>query len=274
MAFLSGAPATANAAKRALASQCPHSDHSEASVVKVLGVRFAVTVEGSTDERMAKIAEKQRGLVSRGQLRAAGIPSSTISRLITKQRLLSRHRGVYALGHLASAPLQAQTAALLALRDGAALSHHSAAVLWGMAKRGSDRLIHVTVCGTAGGAPVGVRVHRSRSSLMTPRDLRVRKGLPVLSPPRVLLDLSAQLESRERERTLDEALILGLVRPRDLHELLARCRGHPGRGAFRSLVEQHTTTTFTRSEAEECFLGLVREAELPPTPGQRSPARL
>jgi hypothetical protein len=226
MAFLSGAPATATAAKQALASECPHSDHSEASVVKVLGARFGVPVDGSTDERMATIAERQRGLLSRGQLRAAGIPSSTISRLITKQRLLSRHRGVYALGHLAPASLQAETAALLALREGAALSHRSAAVLWGITKRGSDHLIHVTVRATAAGAPLGVCVHRS--NLMTRRDVRVRKGIPVLSPARVLLDLSPELESRDRERALDEALILGLVRPGELQELLARCGVLPG----------------------------------------------
>ena len=219
-------------------------------------------MDGSPEDRITVIARLQRGYVSRGQLLCAGLNSSSIVWLLAKHRLLPRHRGVYLVGHDALIPLGPETAALLAVRDGASLSHHSGAVLWGMRRpEAGDGLIHVTVPGSPGGEPEGVLVHRSK--LLTTRDLRVRERLPVTSPARALLDLAPSATPREMERMLDQGLVERVLTIRDVTELLRRCGRHRGRARLQALVDQHTTTTFTRSEAEELFLSLVRDANLP-----------
>lgn len=65
-----------------------------------------------------------------------------------------------AVGHLAPVALGRETAALLAIRDAAVLSHDSAAMLWGRTPPGSGNgLVHVLVNGSgAGRGPLGVRV--------------------------------------------------------------------------------------------------------------------
>ena len=210
---------------------------------------------------MAAIASLQRGRVARRQLLAAGRSPSAIGRLVARGRLVPVHAGVYAVGHTARTPLAAETAALLAVREGAVLSHASAAALWGLVAR-VDGPIHVTLAGTSpGGRPRGVIVHRSR--LLGRRDVRVHRGLPVTSPARTLLDRAATVAGRELERSLDQALILGVMTRRDVSELLRRSGGHSGRCALQALVDSQATATFTRSEAEERFLSLVRQAELP-----------
>ncbi len=94
---------------------------------------------------------------------------------------------------------------LLAVRTGAALSHHTAATRWGMKSISSgERLIHLTVPGSPGspgGRPHSVCVHRS--TVLRTRDLRVRHGLPVTAPARVLLDLAPSATPRELERMMD-----------------------------------------------------------------------
>jgi very-short-patch-repair endonuclease len=219
-------------------------------------------VDGSFEQRIAAIAGHQRGRVSRGQLLCAGLNSSSIVWLLATHRLLPRHRGVYLVGYEAGIPWGDETAALLALRDGAWLSHHTAAVLWSMCRPDpGDHLIHVTVPGSPGGRPDGVCVHRSK--LLTSCDLRVREGLPVTSPARALLDIAPTATDRELERTLDQGLVERVLTIRDVTELLRRCGGHRGRARLQALVDRHTTTTFTRSAAEELFLSLVRGAGLP-----------
>ena len=51
---------------------------------------------------------------------------------------------------------------------------------------------------------------------------------------------------------------LGAVR-----ELLRRAGHHSGRPILQDLVDAYTTTTFTRSEAEEVFLALINRGGLP-----------
>jgi very-short-patch-repair endonuclease len=263
MAFLSDVPDRSPAPNPERDPLHPPVGRCESRLVPTLGERSGVSVGGCVVDRIAAVATLQRGFVSRGQLRAAAISSTAIARLIAKGWLRPKHRGVFAVGHDAPAELGEETAALLAVRTGAALSHMSAARLWGMTThRPAAADIHVTVPGASpGGRPEGVHVHRSK--LLTSRDMRIHRALPVTSPARVLLDVAPSATGRELERMLDQGLVMRLLRPGDVIELLRRCGRHRGRAALQALVDQHTTTTFTRSEAEELFLGLVRQAQLP-----------
>jgi very-short-patch-repair endonuclease len=221
-----------------------------------------VSVSGTPDQRIRAIATVQRGRISRGQLVVAGIGAAQTARLLAAGRLVREQRGVFTVGHDAPTEYGAETSALLAVRTGAALSHWTAAHLWGLvAPDREDGVVHATVHGCSGGRPKGVRVHRSE--ILHQRDLRILNGLPLTSPARTLLDLAPHLTARELERAVDQMVVHRAGHLGDLTELLRRCGRHPGTSALSDLVIRHAGTTFTRSEAEERFLALVRDAQLP-----------
>jgi very-short-patch-repair endonuclease len=202
----------------------------------------------SGERAIAVVAARQHGMVTVGQLAAAGIGRSAVSHRVREGRLVRRHRGVYQVGPLL-APLGAEMAAVLACGSGAALSHGTAAALWGF--RTAPTGIHVTVPGRAIRAPRGVRVHQALSL-----DAAVRQGLPLTTPARTLLDLASRLGEAELVRAAEQAQILRLT---DRAEL----RAQTGRGAARLRAALPGEPTLTRSEAEQRLLSLIRSARLP-----------
>jgi len=78
------------------------------------------------------------------------------------------------VGHDASTELGRETEALLSVRDGAALSHWSAAALWGLWTPPPPSWRSPWTMRRA--VNPGVRVHCSR--ILERRDLWIRKGLP------------------------------------------------------------------------------------------------
>jgi very-short-patch-repair endonuclease len=212
------------------------------------------------DERMRLLASRQHGVVSRRQLLDAGFGPRAIDRRVESGVLRRLHRGVYLVGPLAP-PLAGEMAATLVCGDHAWLSHPTAGHLWSLTPYlPKPRLIHVTV---TRGDPRrrGVRAHRTRH---LPKDETTTfKGIPITTPARTLLDLAPRLNPRQLERSLAEGIRTNRLRPSTLTPLLARHPGRPGVPALRRLLESGDPA-FTRREAEERFLALVREAELPP----------
>lgn len=229
--------------------------------MKILGVGSPVSVAGRRDERIARIAELQRGHVTRDQSRAAGISDAAIARLIAAGRLVSVHRSVYAVRPMIAVPLGAETAALLACGPNAFLSHASAASLWRLCD-GVGGPVEVTVVRDRHRKTPGIRGHRS--GCLVRRDVRIEHGLPVTSPARTLLDRAATVTVDDLEREMDEALIvLQIVRRQELEDVIARTTGHRGAPILARLLAHRTHETVTQSEAERLFLALVRKAGLP-----------
>jgi very-short-patch-repair endonuclease len=227
------------------------------------GRRVSVDSALPIDVRIRQVAEVQRGRVARRQLLVVGIDTNAIVRRLRKRRLEFVHRGVYGLPHTADLPLAAETAALLACGEGAVLSHHSAATLWGL-RTGTARPVHVTIDGHRGcPAPDGVRVHRSTT--LRPADIELHRGLPITSPARTLLDVAAALSDRDVERMLDEGLFaLRILTRKDIEHVLARAGGHPGRATLaRAAAAAPTPAGSTDSPPEERLLQLIRAAGLP-----------
>ncbi|MBV9818414.1 MAG: DUF559 domain-containing protein [Solirubrobacterales bacterium] len=225
----------------------------------MLGASRPTPVWGSPDERIREVADRQRGHITRRQLLAIGVDSNAIDRRIGSGNLRRQHPGVYSVGHRGDRALHREVAALLALRPGSVLSHVSAAVLWGL-RAEDDGLVHAIVPGTSAGPRLhGVRVHRTTT--LTPRDVRLRRDLPVTAPALALLHIAPALAARDLERAVDEALVRRLTTRSELRELSAAAR--PGAPQLRALVDDDGATTLTRSEAEERFLALVRAAGLP-----------
>ena len=171
------------------------------------------------EERIGLIAGHQRGRVARRQLLAAGISSSTIAWYVERGRLHPRLRGVFVYGHRAPIELGDETLALLAVRDGAALSHVSAAALWGLIGPEAGP-VHVVV--GAGRSARASRVLVHRSTTLIPKDIRIHQGLPVTSPARALLDSAPLLSDRRLELAYDRALVDKLARRAQITDVLDR----------------------------------------------------
>jgi very-short-patch-repair endonuclease len=208
---------------------------------------------------IATLASMQYGVVSRAQLLAAGIGPGAIETRLRSHRLHPLHRGVYAVGHTALAPLAREMAALLACGPGAVLSHRTAAWIWRILEVAGE-LIEVTVPHSSRRRP-GLIVHRSQS--LRPDQTRVRCGIPVTAPARTLLDLAETVSARELERAFDEAITRRLTTAAALAAAVQQGNGHRGVRALRELLARSGEPTLTRSEAEERFLALTREAGLP-----------
>lgn len=220
-----------------------------------------MSVSGNRDERIATVAALQRGRIARRQLEAIGVSSSSVEWRVVKARLFPSLRGVFVVGHGASVELAAETEALLSVRDGAALSHWSAAALLGLWLPAPTE-IEVVVDIWPGAANPGVRVHRSR--VLGPGDTWIRKGLPVTSPARTLLDIAVSATDRQLEVAFDRGIAERTLRPAHVAELLDRAGGHKGRARIADLLKRELGgSTMTRSEAEERLLALIRSAKLP-----------
>ncbi len=188
-----------------------------------------------------------------------GFTGRQIERQIEVGQLRILHRGVYLLGPILSRHTPAM-AAVLACSPRSALSHPSAAQLWGFLPYPADPgLVHVSVAGRNPGRHPGIRVHRTTS--LRHGEVTVRHGVGVTTPARTILDLAGELRGRALERALAEAFALRLTDRARVLSLLDRHPGRPGIGVLRRLLDAHAART--RSPAEELLLSLIRASELP-----------
>jgi very-short-patch-repair endonuclease len=207
---------------------------------------------------LARLADAQHGVVTRPQLEAAGLGRGAIQHRIATRRLRPLHVGVYALGHAQLRPEGRFLAAVLACGPAAALSHRSAAAHLGL--REEARLtVDVTTARRSAKARPGIQLHRVRR--LEREDVTQHRGVPVTTPARTVVDLAAVLGARALERTLEQAYVQRLLRTADLEDALSRARGKRIR-PLATLLEQRRPTTLTRSELEERFLALSRQAGL------------
>lgn len=208
--------------------------------------------------RIAAIANRQHGLISVRQLRGLGICEDAIRANTRAGRLHRVQRGVYAVGHTALSLEGRLFASVLALGRGpfaaehsvlehwgAAISHRSAAVLWGMLPSISGPC-DVSVPSNAGrGRRAGIRVHRSRTMLL--RDVTLRNRIPVTTPARTIADLRdanrhrrpGGLSAWEIRKAVRQANVIGL------------------------LIDKQDAADRTRSDLEGDFLRLCRRHRLP-----------
>lgn len=148
-------------------------------------------------------------------------------------------------------------AATLVCGPDAALSHASAAALWGFGTEGRE--IDVSAGPISHRERPGIEVHR-RS--LPERDRTVRHGIPVTSVVRTLVDRAAILDRRGIEREVSEADKLGLTTPPKLRRALGDYRGQRGVARLREALDRRTFR-LTDSELERYFLPIVRRLGLP-----------
>jgi very-short-patch-repair endonuclease len=211
------------------------------------------------DAAIDAIAATQHGLVSRDQLRAAGIPLHTIDNRVKFGRLRLVHRGVYRVGPLVVARA-AEMGAVLACGPGAAVSHRSAGALWQLSPPPPRGTVEVIASPGTGRRVAGLRIYRCSCGS---DDVTVREALPITTVARTLLDLGAVLTLAELERALAIAEREHLASRRELQQMLERHPRHRGAHRLRSFIDASRLLAFTRSKAEQRLVELVRNAQLP-----------
>jgi hypothetical protein len=208
--------------------------------------------------RIVELAERQHGVVSRGQLMAIGMGRNAIDNAARAGRLHRLHAGVYAVGHQVLSRQGRWMAAVLACGNDAVLSHQTAAVHWRIAAfRGA---IEVT-------SPRDTRSRceiRRHYARLPADEATVREGIPVTSVHRTLFDLAAIIPADRLEGAMRQAEFLHLWDRVSLPALLVRYPGHRGNAKLRLCLERlGRTVGFTRSDFEELFLPFVDRFGLP-----------
>lgn len=209
--------------------------------------------------RLAKLAERQHGVVSVRQLKQLGYSKDRVAGAAAAGWLHRLHTGVYAVGHTDLSPYGQCLAAVLGSGPGALLSHYSAAWLWGLSTT-QPLPIHVTTP-LPRGRRLPIRIHRS--STLTEADRGLRVGIPVTSVARTLLDQAPLVPRRRLRRLVKEAEQRKVFDLGAVHDVLARNKGHRGTRPLRSLIRHYEPPPFTRSDFETAFYEAVLAGGLP-----------
>src|SRR3954465_7360948 len=137
----------------------------------------------------------QHGGVSRGQLLELGFTADAIRHRIATGRLHPVFAGVYAVGRPEVSRMGRWMAATLACGEEAAVSHSTAAALYGIRPYRPQEAIEVSVPSRQSPRTRGVRVHRGKTDIGSPRHHRI----PVTTPVETLIDLAARLPRDDLE---------------------------------------------------------------------------
>ena len=200
----------------------------------------------------------RQGVVSRQELLEAGFSSRSIQHRIAKRWLHPIWPGVYAVGRRDLTDEGWWRAAVLASGGGAALSHLSAATLWGIFEA-PIWPIHVSIPVTARRSLRGIEHHRRT---LLPCEITEHRDVPVTSVPAVIADLAARMPRGRLEGVVNEASIRGLVTPPELRAAIDAMPRRPGRAVLRETLDRRTFR-FTRSQLERAFIPLALSAGLP-----------
>ena len=207
------------------------------------------------DRAIARIASRSHGVVSRAELRTAGVTPEQIRQRLRKGALIGVRRGVYRVGHQAPSREAHYMAAVKACGDRAALCGRAAAHLWGLIK-GPPPQPEVL-------APVRRLVPgilTRRSSVLTSRDVTAWHGIPVTSVPRTLVDLASSLPEPSLARACHEAGVQYRTTPAQVSDVLGRLPNARGRTKLDRVL--HGNVKVTLSRLEDRFLALIRKEKL------------
>ncbi len=207
-------------------------------------------------------AEGQHGLFTRSAAKALGISNTAVTERASAGRYRRILPGVYALSGSPESLRQRIAAAVLSLPALAAVSHQTAAEMWGL----TDRRIRTIEVVT----PRWDRVHRDdivvhESLDLIADDVIELDGIPVTSPVRTVVDLGAS-NRWIVELALEQGIRRDLFDLTEVESFVARVarRGRRGVGVIRPLLEQRRRwDSATDSPLEDRFRKLIGDAGLP-----------
>jgi Transcriptional regulator, AbiEi antitoxin/Protein of unknown function (DUF559) len=210
-------------------------------------------------QRAWRLAERQHGVVARRQLLALGLSAQSVQHRLARGRLHRVERGIYAVGRPELTRHGRWMVAVLSCGPRAALSHMSAAALWGFSGR-AGRHTEISVPFASPRRRPAIRVYRRPN--LRPEDVDVRDDIPVVVPVLTFIDIARSLDDAKLERAINEADRIGLVDPETLGARLEDYPSRPGVGRMRAVLGRRVFL-LTDSELERRFLPLAAAAGLP-----------
>jgi hypothetical protein len=171
------------------------------------------------------------GIVTTGQLRAAGKSVRQIRGMLDRGELVRLSTGIYATADLAElvprldigALLLSAGAAAAALGPSAVVSHETAALLHGLSLLGPPPEV-LTITRPPGvgsrSARAGVRLH---CAALPAEHVGGRLAVPVTTVPRTVIDLARMLDIRAGLVVADSALRQKLTSKKELAAVIAAC---------------------------------------------------
>ena len=148
------------------------------------------------------MAAWQSGIVHNEDLWPCGFSRPSVMRLRGSGLIHEVHPGVYAWGHSRMTLRGRFVAVVRACGPGAAVSHRSAAVLWGLLLWDETWRPEVTTPMRGAREIPDVAVHRTR----VPMDTVLLDDIPVTIVPRVLVDLSSAMPFHPVRGAVREAM--------------------------------------------------------------------
>ncbi len=216
------------------------------------------------DTHAAYVAEQQHGVIHAESLRSAGLSTSMIERRVARGQLRRCAPAVYAFGGSPATLDQDLVVQALSIGPHAAISHDSAAYLWGMINQ-RPRDTHVVVRRWQREHRHDCAVHESLD--LCASDQMWLGGVPVTSAPRTVVDLGATSPWLV-ERALSTGIRMELFTIADIDSFVTRVakRGRRGVGVIRPLLDMYRGVSGrTESLLEDRFLRNLfdRGIELP-----------
>jgi hypothetical protein len=210
----------------------------------------------TVDRKVAELAARSHGVVTRAELLRAGVTDRELRRRVAKGTLVPVHRGVYRVGHAAPSVEARYLAAVKACGPGSLLAGRAAAHLLHLLKRPPSLPEVLTAHHRR---PKGVTVHRCRS--IDRRDATEWRGIPVTNLPRTIVDLAAVLDPPDLARPFHEAFVKHRLKPAAVERVLARRHNWPGARKLQRVLGGDEPISLSRLES--AFIAVLRRARLP-----------
>ncbi len=218
-------------------------------------------VQPRPDAIIARLAARQRGVVTWRQLIEAGLGPGAIAHRCRTGLLHRLHRGVFAVGHRPVIREARWMAAVLAYGDRAALGHATALGHWDLRQSSSSRIDIIVATHNGLSARDGIRLHRCAA--LSADEVTVHDGIPITTVTRTLLDAAPSLRSTSLERVIERAEILRLFDLGAVQQVLDLHLNHPGAAPLAAAAALYRDDEATRSELEAMLLALCDAHAVP-----------
>ena len=214
------------------------------------------------DAAIGALARQQHGVFTTVQSSSLGMSESTQRTRLRQGVYEPVHQGVLRVTGSKQTWRQEVMIACLAAGPGAAASHETAGILWGI-DGCENRQVQVSVPLHRCVDLPGARIFRKRD--LHPIDIEVKDGIPATTPVRTLIDLAALFGFNRLQEAVDAAIRDGLTSKSRLWwrwgEL--RRRGRNGIALMGKVLESVDGAPVPRSVLERRFLRAVAGLTIP-----------